>query len=439
MKYNYQSTGIAGLGNIPGHWSLDRLKDLCLINAETLGNNTAPDHIINYLDISNVNNLGIVDFDKIKELSFAEAPSRARRKVRKNDTVISSVRTNLQAVAYINFKRENLVCSTGFFVCRPKDKKLNNKFLYYLLLTEFSKDYFFAHSVGVSYPAIDDQKFGIIHLPLPPLKEQKAIADYLEKTCERIDKIVSIKEEQLRKINKYKKNRIDEVVRFGLSENYSKSTGLDYLPKINNEWDLDRFKDLASLRLEKSQEKTAEENYVELEDLDQGTGKLLSTRNTSEVASKVTIFYKGDVLFGKLRPYLEKYHYAEFDGKCTGEILAFKPIRIEGKFLTYIVGSNWFISLCNSMAYGAKMPRVNWNTQLSKIYLPLPSKREQLEIIKYLDVLSEKTYETIGKLKNQIKTLKKYRKSLIHECVTGKKQVYFEEQKMKEAVSVGAK
>jgi type I restriction enzyme S subunit len=157
---------------------------------------------------------------------------------------------------------------------------------------------------------------------------------------------------------------------------------LDYLP---NGWTFDRLKDVVALRNEKTSEATEEEDYLELEDIESGTGRTLSRRNTLGVESAVTIFKKGDVLFGKLRPYLEKYYQAEFDGKCTGEILAFKPERIASRFLFYCVGSRWFIELCNALAYGAKMPRVSWPTQLSQFNVPLPPPPEQDLIAAYLD------------------------------------------------------
>lgn len=302
-------------------------------------------------------------------------------------------------------------------------KKLNSKYAYYLMLDV--RDYLITQSYGGGQPNISQEILKQLHLFYSPLPEQKAIADYLDKACKRIDSIIEIKQKQLERIKTIRKSKIDELVCFGNDKNKQiKETGLSYLPEINKKWNIDRFKDVARLRNEKTDEKSDENNYLELEDIDQGTGNLLSTRNTLEVESKVTKFYKGDVLFGKLRPYLEKYHYAEFDGKCTGEILAFEPFRINGKFLMYLLASKWFIDLCNSMAYGAKMPRVNWNTQLAMVYFPLPSKAEQETIVQQLDILSEKTHKLKEKLNEQITTLQTYRKSLIHECVTGKKQVW---------------
>ena len=101
-----------------------------------------------------------------------------------------------------------------------------------------------------------------------------------------------------------------------------------FLDNLPGGWTFDRLKDVVALRNEKTDEATADEDYLELEDLESGTGRILNRRNTLAVESAVTLFKQGDVLFGKLRPYLEKYYQADFDGKCTGEILAFKPERV---------------------------------------------------------------------------------------------------------------
>jgi len=190
---------------------------------------------------------------------------------------------------------------------------------------------------------------------------------------------------------------------------------LDDLPKG---WTFDRLKDVVALRNEKTSEATADEDYLELEDIESGTGRILSRRNTLEVDSAVTIFKKGDVLFGKLRPYLEKYYEAEFDGKCTGEILAFKPERIASRFLFYCVGSRWFIERCNALAYGAKMPRVSWPTQLSQFNIPLPPLPEQGRIAAYLDASCAEIDAAVAVKQQQIETLDALRKSIIHKTVT---------------------
>jgi len=183
-------------------------------------------------------------------------------------------------------------------------------------------------------------------------------------------------------------------------------------------WRQDRLKDVVSLRTGKTDVQSEEEDYLELEDLESGTGRILNRRNTLDVASAVTTFEAGDVLFGKLRPYLEKYYQAEFDGKCTGEILAFQPKRIHGGFLRYCIASPWFIERSNMLAYGAKMPRVNWPTQLAQFNLPLPSQEEQLWISSFLDSSCADIYKAIESKRKQIGSLAGVRKSLLQRVVT---------------------
>ncbi len=191
-----------------------------------------------------------------------------------------------------------------------------------------------------------------------------------------------------------------------------------FLDDLPQGWKFDRFKDLVSLRNEKTDVASAEEDYLELEDMDSGSGRILSRRNTLEVGSAVTLFKTGDVLFGKLRPYLEKYWVAEFDGKCTGEILAFKPQRIESRFLFYCLGSRWFIERCNALAYGTKMPRVTWPTQLSQFNFPLPPLPEQQRIAAYLDASCAASDAAVAAKRRQLETLDALRKSIIQRAVT---------------------
>lgn len=193
---------------------------------------------------------------------------------------------------------------------------------------------------------------------------------------------------------------------------------VEWIGKIPQNWQLDRLKDIVSLRDEKSTEKSDLEDYLELEDIEQGTGRLFSVRNTLTVESAVMKFYKYDVLFGKLRPYLQKYYLATFDGKCTGEILAFKPEKIDPKFLLYFIASDGFIKICTAMSYGAKMPRVNYPKQLALLPICLPPTNQQLAIANYLEEQCGKLDAIIAIKQQQIKTLDALRQSIIYQAVT---------------------
>lgn len=184
-------------------------------------------------------------------------------------------------------------------------------------------------------------------------------------------------------------------------------------------WRVDRLKDVVSLRNVKTGEKSEAEDYIELEDIESETGRLLNRRNTLEVGSAVTLFQSGDVLFGKLRPYLEKYYLANFDGRCTGEILAFKPEHIDSAFLRYCIASPDFIGRCSVLAYGAKMPRVNWPTQLAQFNLPLPKLPEQKRIASYLDASIRAIEAAVVAKRKQIEILDRVRKATLQRVITG--------------------
>jgi type I restriction enzyme S subunit len=429
-KFNYRNTDLIYLDSIPEHWKIDRIKDkTTAVVGGDWGNDPESD-----ADGENIVVLRVADLDgiyfKYENLTIRKIKSGSIRSRKINDRCLIIEKSGggekqlVGRVGYpkgINFES---ICS-NFMAKIEFDNTIDLRFMNYVFSNLYSNKQnfpFVQQTTGIQN--LNVTYYLNTKVAFPPITEQILIREYLDKACIRIDKIIAIKEKQLEEINKIRKSRIDELVCFGFKKNAKrKSTGLPYLPEINANWRFDRFKDVARLRDEKTDEKSEKEDYLELEDFEQGTGKILNKRNTLEVESKVTKFYRGDVLFGKLRPYLEKYHYADFDGKCTGEVLAFQPFKINGQYLKYILGSKWFIDLCNSMSYGAKMPRVNWTTQLASINIPLPSEEEQIEIVKSLDALSDKIYSLNKKVIDQIDNLKEYRKSIIHECVTGKKQV----------------
>src|SRR5699024_3320655 len=126
--------------------------------------------------------------------TFADAPSRARRLAEPGDTIISTVRTYLRAVATVPETDDDLVFSTGFAVLHPRSD-VSRRFLAYLLQGDAFVDKVVANSVGVSYPAINASDLMALDLLLPPLDEQRAIADYLDQETAQIDALVAKQEE----------------------------------------------------------------------------------------------------------------------------------------------------------------------------------------------------------------------------------------------------
>lgn len=178
--------------DLPKNWGSDRLKDLCAVNSATLSTKTDPDFEFPYLEISNVDYFGIVDDSAIERVRFEDAPSRARRIVFRDSTIISSVRPNLQAIAFFEDPIPELICSTGFNVVEPQQHRLAPRFLYYVLISDYARQYFEAVATGVGYPAVADKDFGALVIPLPPLSEQRRIVDFLNSSCAVVDAVASL-------------------------------------------------------------------------------------------------------------------------------------------------------------------------------------------------------------------------------------------------------
>jgi type I restriction enzyme S subunit len=158
--------------------------------------------------------------------------------------------------------------------------------------------------------------------------------------------------------------------------------------------------------------------YLGLEHVESKTGRLLLDVPVEKVDSAVGLFERGDVLFGKLRPYLAKVVFAEFSGVCTTELLILKPgTKINGKFLFYQLLSSELIKAINSLAYGARMPRVGEN-ELNNVRASLPPLSEQQTIAAFLDRETAKIDQLIAKKERQIALLQEKRAATISHTVT---------------------
>lgn len=146
-----KDSGIEWLGKVPEHWKVVPVKAVSSCNDEVLEEATAEDFEIEYVEISDIDaNRGIVGTTRT---AFGTAPSRARRKVRFGDILVSTVRTYLRAIAQVGNPPDNMIASTGFAVIRPRS--VQSEFLGYLFRAEFLISEVIARSTGISYPAIN--------------------------------------------------------------------------------------------------------------------------------------------------------------------------------------------------------------------------------------------------------------------------------------------
>lgn len=198
-----------------------------------------------------------------------------------------------------------------------------------------------------------------------------------------------------------------------------KLTKLGWIPK---EWNRLEFGEFTTKNNEKynPQIENGDENPVciELENIEQGTGRLLNYIFANNQKSIKNKFNKGQILFGKLRPYLKKFWFATFNGVCSSEIWVLYSVsnKIENKYLYYVIQSHDFIEL-TKVSSGTKMPRADWEyiSKIPFILPPLPEQQKIAQILSTWDKAIEKTEQLIH-AKTQLK------KGLMQQLLTGRKR-----------------
>lgn len=410
-----------------------RLKNVATINGRSLGNETSPDYTFRYLEISNVNNQGVISEEAISEMTFEGSPSRARRVVQDRDTVISSVRPNLQAVAFIENGGKNLVVSTGFYVVSPLRHKVYEKFAYYILLSDGSRQHFEAVAKGVGYPAVDDKDFGTLRFHLPPLAEQRRIAAFLDKACAAIDGAIRAKQQQLEVLDNLRKSIIHKAVTSGLDHNAKlKPSGLDWVGDIPEEWRVKRIKSIGRIRYGLGQPPEQKEDGIPMiraTDVDAGQiieKDLLRVDPNGLPSSRDPYLKEGEIIV--VRSGALTGDSAIIPRKYVGAVVGYDMvITVTGadpKFVSYALLSSYLLERqLLLMKLRAAQPHLNAE-ELGSALIVLPKTLdEQRQIAAYIQAESEEIKNLKGNLQGQIATLEQYRKSLIHECVTGKRRI----------------
>jgi type I restriction enzyme S subunit len=232
-------------------------------------------------------------------------------------------------------------------------------FVYYL----FSLIDFSSHNSGGAQQSLNRNFIAPIGIGVPSPEEQGRLA----KALSDVDELIKTLEELISKKRNIKQAAMQELL-----------TGKRRLPGFEGEWDEAQLGDIAAIRNAKAVASSmpAETQCIELECIEQGSGRLLMSNHPTGESTKYT-FKKGDVLFGRLRAYLRKFWLASFDGVCSTEIwpLIARDERLSAGFLHLLVQTNDFIDAA-CISYGTHMPRSDWAV-LRKFQLKLPPRPEQ--------------------------------------------------------------
>ena len=256
---------------------------------------------------------------------------------------------------------------------------------------------------GTTVPIVNKSKFNSIQIVIPSISEQQRIVAILDQAFADIEKARANAKKNLKNARELFDSYLNRV----------------FVEKANiKEWEKKRLSDVCSL--DKKQGCYTGLPFVGLEHIESMTGRFIGDLQATEVKSSTFKFTKEHVLYGRLRPYLNKVLLPNFDaGHCSTEIMPLKMNKeLEGKYLFYWLSSSKIVEKINDTCTGARMPRANMK-EIMSFELPVPSISEQYNITSILDELSTNTQNLTACYESKLASLDELKKSLLQKAFSG--------------------
>jgi type I restriction enzyme, S subunit len=391
---------------MPTGWQVRRLKFAATCTDEALPETTAPDLEIAYVDISGVDLVGGITVAQAQ--TFEQAPSRARRVVRDGDTIISTVRTYLKAIARIESPPQNMIVSTGFAVIRPLEY-LDSGFLGYALQSTAFIDAVAANSTGVSYPAINPTALMCLSIGYPSnMEEQRQIAAFLDWKTKQIDALIAKKNELTDKLRENRASVITHAVTKGVNPATPvRDSAIRWLGSVPQHWEVKRLK--WSVMLQRGHDLPADDRA-------DGNVPVVTSSGVSALHDRAIAKAPG-IVTGRYGT-IGVFHLIECDYWPLNTTLY--SIDLYGncpRFLRALLENLSPLFLLNAVK--SAVPSVDRNDLLS-IPVAIPDLAEQTAIADYLDEETRKIDRMCEAVESAIARLVEYRAALITATTTGK-------------------
>lgn len=315
-------------------------------------------------------------------------------------------------------------------ILRPKEK-MNPNYYNWLFHTSMFADEFYKWGHGI----VDDlwttnwSDMKNIVIPSPSLDEQQRIADYLDAKVAKIDETITKTRSTIEEYKALKQSIITQAVTKGVrGDRPMRNSGIEWIGEIPEEWKECRFYSILSV-VESLVDPTLPEYknllHVGPGNIEKMTGKLLEciTAEAEGLTSGKYVFDENCIVYGKINPQLGKVCIPGFKGLCSADAYAFRVISNDNiRYIYYQLLSLNFYNYSVPRSFRMGMPKIN-REELSQYKFLIPSNSEQMEIVDYLDRKCASIDNIISKKEQLISELESYKKSLIYEYVTGKKEV----------------
>ena len=427
----YRESGVDRLGKVPAHWRVARLKDA----GRLMSGNAFPETLQGDPEQT-------IPFYKVADLEKSpDAKSMPDTENTISPEAASQIRARIiprKAITYakigeaLNLNRRRIIgapacIDNNMSAYVPNERVVTSLWAFYCLCNINFREFVNPGAV----PSLSEGDQAGIYLLIPPLSEQAAIVAFLDRETARIDQLIARHELLIERLAEYRNAVITRAVTKGLPADAARDAGLDPEPRMKSSgsewigevpehWDVKKLKQSATRTNIKAETEDLEDiTYIGLENVRPWTGSLEKMDDPIEAEGTANVFRMGDVLFGKLRPYLAKGLLAANAGVCSTEFLVVTPTDYEGQYLLYIILTDGFIRDADSSTFGAKMPRTNWDF-IGNRNLPIPPRSEQRAIAQYLDQKTASIDALSERAATAIERLNEYRTALITAAVTGK-------------------
>lgn len=415
MMREAKSSGIAWIGTIPKCWETDKLKYHLRRNE--------PRNPGDVVVLSLYRELGVIPKDSRDDNHNVTSEDTSKYKyVRPGDFVINKMKAWQGSVAVSEYEG---IVSPAYFVYEFTDDTIFKRYFHYLLRSCY-KDEFMRLSGGIRVGQWDLPADALENTPIliPPMDEQCRIADFLDTKCAEIDALTADIQTQIDTLEQYKRSVITETVTKGLNPNAEmKDSGVFYMAPMNASWRLTKIGYICT-KLSRSfvSEDTAlicsnkGKVQVRADDL---TGIMVSDDNAMQGIRA------GDIAIHGMDTWHGAIALSEFDGKITRVVHVCDSTE-DKRFIVYYMQHLAFQGVYKLISNGVRGNTSDFRSwdKVRDIWIAIPKTRQEQEAIcDYLDRQCNAVEEVISTKKQQLEVLATYKKSLIFEYVTGKKEV----------------
>lgn len=417
MTREMKDSGIEWIGKIPQHWLLERLQ----WHLYEIKNKNNPIVTKNVLSLTK--DRGVIPYEEKGAQGNISKENYSEYHLAYKDTIVAnSMNILIGSVGYSNY----LGCVSPVYYVFKEKKGNNLRFINYVMQTQQFQKELRKYANGILEIRLRVSSADILKrmAAFPSLNEQNRIVKYLDKKCSEISSIVEDIQKQIEVLEQYKRSTITEAVTKGLNPNAEmKDSRIFYMAPYNKEWHLSKI----GYECTKLHRPICETENEALICSNKGkvcirpkemSGKMVSEDHAMQGIKKNDIAIHGmDTWHGAIA-------YSEFNGKIT-RVVHVCDSKQDKRFIVYYMQHLAFQGVYKLISDGIRGNTSDFRSweKVKDIYIAFPLRSEQKEIADYLDKKCAEIESIITDKKIQIETIEKYKKSLIYEYVTGKKEV----------------